>query len=317
MSTPKPTVFGNASKCQSDAGRFVLQCQEYARGQADRTGLRGDREKRSDFGGGPFEGVRQPEVKRHGREFVTKTDEEKQQARDERQIEAGIADENCRLPANLRQRSAAEPPRQQADAEQHDAGRSRAEHHVFKRGFARLRPAFQKAREHVTRQARHFHGEENHQQMIGGRHQHHAERAAEQEDDEIGGIFPVRQAGDPPEQQNEQSRKENQPAQEYGERIELQQTVERGAAIDVTRERYPFDDEQGQSHGTGKHSHGRKVNAIPDPCNAATSMRTMARQRASSGAKRRRSCPNRNCRSSNCAASSGMERSDQGGTDVT
>ena len=90
---------------------------------------------------------------------------------------AALAAARRRSRRQVGQVAGAELAGQQADAVEHDARRAAAVDDVLEGRLARLPPALEEAGQGVARQAGHLDGDEHHQQVVGRRHQHHAERA--------------------------------------------------------------------------------------------------------------------------------------------
>ena len=85
-----------------------------------------------------------------------------------------------------RQVDRAEHAGQQADAVEHDARRAGSVDGIFQRRFAALPAALEHAGQHIRRNARHLDAEKHHQQMVGRRHDAHAQRGAEHQRVDIG-----------------------------------------------------------------------------------------------------------------------------------
>ena len=95
---------------------------------------------------------------------------------------------------------------EEADAVEHDAGGAGAVDGVFERGFARAAAAFDDAGHDVRRHARHFDGEEDGHEVVGGGHQAHAERRAEQERVKVLAVLAIGEAGEADEDDEQRRR---------------------------------------------------------------------------------------------------------------
>ena len=109
--------------------------------------------------------------------------------------------------------------REQADPEQHHPRRSRTVDDKLERCFTALPPPLQKAGQRITRHAGHLDPNEHHQQMVRTRHQHHADHGTREEGIEIGSVLIVGDARQYRQRDHEHQEKQQQPADEDGERI--------------------------------------------------------------------------------------------------
>ena len=192
-------------------------------------GLAGHREKRPDFGCSTGEDVRAPEVERHGRELERQSDGHHQPADRQRQPGAprhphGI--ERRQFAGHGRQVAGAEDTGQKAQAVEHDPRRPGPVDGVLEgRLRTRLAP-FEESGEGVRGNTRHLHRHKHHEEMIGRRHQAHAERRPENEGVEIGPILAVRDPGNLREEDEEHEESGQQQTDVSGQRVEGEQATE-------------------------------------------------------------------------------------------
>ena len=192
---------------QCSAGRCCRRRSTYANRDAKQKGhggrFRGDGEECIDFGGGAFEDVWAPKVERHGRELKGEPDHDHERGEDEHHERAAAfaGGDEC---GNIHGREASGDRRQvgrarkageQADAVEHDTGGTRPINGVLQRSFARAAATLEDAGHYVGRHARHFDGEEYGHQMIGRRHEAHAERCTEEQRVKILPVLAVGEAG--------------------------------------------------------------------------------------------------------------------------
>ena len=117
------------------------------------------------------------------------------------------------LGGDRRQVGRAQQAGQQADAVEHDAGGAGAVDGVLQRRFAGSAAALEHAGQHVRRHARHLDAQEDRHQMIGRRHQAHAERRAQQQRVKVLAVLAVGEAGHP----HEDDEPERERQQEHAE----------------------------------------------------------------------------------------------------
>ena len=114
-------------------------------------------------------------MKGNRRNLEAEADEDEERAKQEDRIQPACCLEcKCKTGGHVRKICGAELADQQADAIEHDAGSAAPIDHVFEGRLAALTLPLQEAGKGVTRQTRHLHTDEYHQEMIGGGHQRHA-----------------------------------------------------------------------------------------------------------------------------------------------
>ena len=168
--------------CRRIRGRDESEADDDSNQQRQRRRLRGHRQKRVHFGAGPFEHVGAPEMKRHGRKLERQPDHHHQPAQHQHHravAEMARLNHQRQLIGHRRQMARPEHAGQQADAVEHDAGGAGAVDRVFQRRLAALAPPLEHAGQGIRRHAGHLDAQEDRQQMIGRRHDAHAERRAQ------------------------------------------------------------------------------------------------------------------------------------------
>ena len=192
-------------------------------------------EKSAHLGGRPLKDVRTPEVERHGRELEGQPRGQHQAAEGEdhdRPCRFGRVETVGALAHNAPQfrrhageMAGAEHASQQADAVEHHSRCSRPIDGVFQRGLRTRLPPLENAYQRIGRHARHLNGHEQHQQVVGRRHQAHAERCAKHERVEVGTILAIGNPGDLRERNVEHEKPGQQKADEGRERVEDEQAA--------------------------------------------------------------------------------------------
>ena len=153
------------------------------------------REKRRHLRGRALEHVGAPELERHGGQLEAKADQQQQKPEYQHQVDS----RGCRClwkrRSQIGQIRSAELAGDQADPVKHNAAGAAAVNHILQRGFAALPATLEKAGQRVARQAGHLHGDVDHQEVIGGRHERHADRGAQEQRIKVRGVLVVRNAG--------------------------------------------------------------------------------------------------------------------------
>ena len=120
--------------------------------------------------------VRRPDVEGHQRDLEAEAHQQERQAETELQREA-VRRDRTRDDVEPRAAGGAVDER---DAVEQERARERAQQKVLDRGLARTRVAAQRPRQHVDRHRHDLEGEEDHDQVVGRRHERHA-RGREQD----------------------------------------------------------------------------------------------------------------------------------------
>ena len=163
-------------------------------------GLARDAQPRRDLGRCALEHVRAPVVHRHSGDLEDDPDAECRQPQPEDGIRNADVRDGCKgrdggaqlgVPGiqgagDDGQVERAEPAVEQRHAVNHDGGRGGAEHDVLEGGFGAEARALVAGDEGVARQRGGLDRDDEHQQVERADHQHHAQRAGEQEDEELG-----------------------------------------------------------------------------------------------------------------------------------
>ena len=159
----------------------------------------------------------------------------------------------------------AERAGEQRDAVEHDAAGARPVDDVLERRLAARPLPLQEPRQRVARQARHLDRDEDHQQVVRGGHQHHAERAAEQERVEVGGVVAVGDAGQLREEDGQERGDEDEAANEAGEGIGDEHPAEVRSGPPVLVDLVPGREERHREHRDGQRAEMDAVEERDEP----------------------------------------------------
>ena len=192
--------------------------------QRERGRLGPDGQKARDFGRGTLERIRAPEVKRHQRQLEREADHDHQQGEQDDSAFRMLRSESCREDrvqaiAQLGELGRPRQSGQQADSKQHDSRRSGTIHDELECGLAALPTPLQEAGQGIAGNAGHLNAEEQHEQMVGTRHQHHPDDRAGKQRVEIGGVLLVGNAAEDGQRDHEHQKEQQQAAQEDREHV--------------------------------------------------------------------------------------------------
>ena len=154
-----------------------------------------------------------------------------------------------------------EHSRDQAGAVEHHPGGPGTVDHVLQRRFAAETFSLQEADHHVAGHTGHFDGQEQHQQVVGRGHQHHADRGTDQQRVEIGAVLVV---GNPAEnRQCDHQHQEDQQEQSEKDRqsvVDQQAAEQLGVLADLVRVRaIGVDVAERDAEGDQRSRHGDPV----------------------------------------------------------
>ena len=195
--------------------------------------LGGHREEATHLGRGTFERVRAPEVERDQRELEGQPDQDHHHAQDDRTDFGGCQ----RHGATLGRKQFAEPignqaeipgsehARDEADSIEHHAGGTSSVNNVFQGRFTTETLALEETDHHVAGHTGHFHRHEQHQQVVGRGHQHHANGGTDQQRVEVGTIFPVGNAAENRQRDHQDQEDQQEQPEEDGQAVVDQQTA--------------------------------------------------------------------------------------------
>ena len=156
---------------------------EHAQQGGDGRGLRGDRHEAGDRRRGAHVDVGGPGVERHGADLEEQADRDHDEAAQQQTLRAGVGRDGR---VELREAHAPGVAVEQRDAVEHDGRGQRAEQEVLERRLLAEQATTARHRgQQVQRQREDLDGHEQHQQVVGGDEQHHAEDREHQQREDL------------------------------------------------------------------------------------------------------------------------------------